>query len=70
MLNDRGHDAFDFFSEFYPNNKTQSYLAIKQILTRAYNSNDKELIKKIIAFYKKHRIRDDLYQLATLSLEE
>ena len=61
---ERDIEAIDFFINFYPKNKTRAYLALKHFLSRAYNKEDTELIKKIISFYNNKKIKDELYYTA------
>jgi tetratricopeptide (TPR) repeat protein len=56
-------DAFEFYAELFPKNRAQGYLGIKKVFTQAVNQQNKDLLKKLMDFYGKYKIRDELIQL-------
>lgn len=61
---DREELAFDLYQKIYPNNQKLGYLGMRQVFTKAFNQENEDLIKKIIEFYEKHNIKDQIYRLA------
>ncbi|MBN8217077.1 MAG: tetratricopeptide repeat protein [Spirochaetes bacterium] len=56
-------DAFEFYAELFPKNRAQGYLGIKKVFTQAVNQQNKDLLKKLVEFYGRYKIRDELIQL-------
>ena len=63
-ITDRQKLAFELYEKIYLSNKKIAYLGMRNVLAKAINKDDEELVKLIIQFYDKYNIRDQMYQLA------
>ena len=57
----RSYEAVEFLSSHYFKNKKAVYLAMKELLIRAYNEGNNGLMEKILSFYDVNGIRDQIY---------
>lgn len=60
----RWDEAFDFYQSLFPKNRAQAYLGMKRVFSQALNTQNRDLIQKISAFYRQKGIRDELLTLA------
>lgn len=60
----RWEDAFEFYTNLFPKNRAQAYLGLKRVFSQAMNTSNRDLTKKLVAFYKAKGIKDELLTLA------